>query len=294
MAPGVARVPRTSCTDRWHQRLGHPGQTILKKTAECSFGLEGIDISDLSTCETCHLSKAQRFVSREQRPIPNDPLDEVFVDTVGKVTSSINGHQYILILTDAKTRMRWALPTESKDNIASLLVQWVKDQENQYDKRVRTIFRDGRTEFFRTKTYCEQYGIRTDISAPYTPEQNGTSEAANKVILTKARSLLIDARMPACYWPWAVEHACYISNRLYCQQTKRVPIIDFLDGLKQPHVEKIDFKNLPRFGCRAYKVINPKPAKFEARADLGWFIGFQKNTSKNYLIHHPQWTSVRG
>lgn len=48
-----------------------------KKTAQCSTGLEGIDTSEPRTCETCHLNKAQRFVSREPRPTPNDALDEV-------------------------------------------------------------------------------------------------------------------------------------------------------------------------------------------------------------------------
>ncbi|KAI0994124.1 hypothetical protein K3495_g14059 [Podosphaera aphanis] len=85
VAPGVARIPRATNAQRWHQRLGHVGQEILKKTAQCSLGLEGIDLSDLSTCETCHLSKAQRFVSREPRPTPGEPLDEVFVDTVGVI-----------------------------------------------------------------------------------------------------------------------------------------------------------------------------------------------------------------
>lgn len=127
MAPGVARVPKISCTDRWQQRLRHPGQTILKE-AECLFGLEGIDVSDLTTCETCHLSKAQRFVSREQRPIPNDPLDKIYVDIVEKATSSNNSHQYTLILPGAKTRMKWSLPTESKDKIALLLVQWARSR----------------------------------------------------------------------------------------------------------------------------------------------------------------------
>ncbi|KAI1004334.1 hypothetical protein K3495_g3876 [Podosphaera aphanis] len=39
MAPGVARKPKTSSAQRWHQRLGHTGQKILKKTAQCSKGL---------------------------------------------------------------------------------------------------------------------------------------------------------------------------------------------------------------------------------------------------------------
>lgn len=83
-APGVARVPHVTNAHRWHQRLGHTGQNILKKTAQYSIGMEGIDYSDLITCETCHLSKAQRFVSREPRPTPNEPLDEVFIDKTPK------------------------------------------------------------------------------------------------------------------------------------------------------------------------------------------------------------------
>ncbi|KAI0992595.1 hypothetical protein K3495_g15590, partial [Podosphaera aphanis] len=246
------------------------------------------------TCETCHLSKAQRYVSREPRPVPLDPLDEVFVDTVGKLTTAINGHQYAVIITDAKTRMRWAITTSTKDQIAPQLVKWIENQSHQFGKKVRTIFKDGGSEFFGIRKYCDHHGIRTDISAPYTPEQNGTAESSNKVVLRKARSMLIDARMPACYWPWAVEHACFITNRLFCLRTKRVPIVDFLQGLRQPHPETVDLSNIPRFGCRAYKLINPKPGKFEPRAEIGWFIGFQKNTNKNFLIYHPHWTAAQG
>ncbi|KAI0995749.1 hypothetical protein K3495_g12430, partial [Podosphaera aphanis] len=36
------------------------------------------------------------------------------------------------------------------------------------------------------------------------------------------------------------------------------------------------------------------PGKFEARADKGWFLGFQQNTSKNFLLLHPHITPVQG
>ncbi|POS81733.1 hypothetical protein EPUL_006496, partial [Erysiphe pulchra] len=166
--------------------------------------------------------------------------------------------------------------------------------QHQYGKRIRTVFRDGGSEFSRMREYCDSHGIRTDVSAPYTPEQNGVAEASNKVILRRARSMLIDARMPPSFWPWAVEHACFITNRLYSLRTKKIPIIDFLQGLNQPHHEKIDLSFIPRFGCRAYKLIQPKPGKFEARAEKGWFVGFQKNTNKNYIIYHPHWTPSQG
>ncbi|CAJ2645140.1 unnamed protein product [Trifolium pratense] len=142
-APGVARLPTTTSAQRWHERLGHTGQTILKRTAQTSKGLEGIDLDNLTTCETCHLSKVQRFVSREPRPTPNQPLDEIHVDTVGKVAAALNSHQYIVVITDAKTRMRWCITTETKDQIAPQIIQWVKTQEHQYGKMVRVIFKDG-------------------------------------------------------------------------------------------------------------------------------------------------------
>lgn len=100
--------------------------------------------------------------------------------------------------------------------------------------------------------------------------------------------------MPTRFWPWAVQHSCFITNRLYCTRTKKIPLIDFLQSLNQPHVDKIDFSNLPRFGCRAYKLICHKPGKFEPRAVKGWFLGFQPNTNKNYTIYHPQHTPSQG
>lgn len=143
-------------------------------------------MNDLTTCETCHLSKVQRYVSRESRLMPSEPLDEIFVDTVEKVIKAMNDHQYTVMLTDVKTRMRWAITTHTKDQIAQSLVDWIKLQLNQFDKRVRIIFRDGGSEFTRTRNYCVRHGIRADTSAPDTPEQNGASEAANKVILRAA------------------------------------------------------------------------------------------------------------
>ncbi|KAI0993200.1 hypothetical protein K3495_g14984 [Podosphaera aphanis] len=126
IAPGDARIPVTTSAQRWHQRLGHLGQGILKKIAQHAKGMEGNDMSELSTCETCHLSKVQSFVSREPRPIQHSPLDEIFVDKVGKMSS--------------------------------LLIQLIEFQNPHCGKRIRAIFRDGGTEFLRMQSYCEQHG----------------------------------------------------------------------------------------------------------------------------------------
>lgn len=51
---------------------------------------------------------------------------------------------------------------------------------------------------------------------------------------------------------------------------------------------------MPLFGCRAYKLLNYKPGKFEARAAKGWLLGFQQNTSNNFIIYYPQHTYFQG
>ncbi|KAI0992740.1 hypothetical protein K3495_g15445, partial [Podosphaera aphanis] len=67
-----------------------------------------------------------------------------------------------------------------------------------------------------------------------------------------------------------------------------------MQGLNQPHTDQVDLTNIPRFGCRAYKLIHPKPDKFEPRASKGWFMGFQMNTNKNFIIYYPLWTATQG
>lgn len=71
---GVTRIMNKTSAQRCHQQLGHVGKQILKSTAQFSKGLGVLNTSDLSTCQTCHLGKTQRYVCRVPRSIPNEPL----------------------------------------------------------------------------------------------------------------------------------------------------------------------------------------------------------------------------
>jgi hypothetical protein len=43
-------------------------------------------------------------------------------------------------------------------------------------------------------------------SAPYTPENKPISERGNIKLFDAARTLLIEADLPACFWPFAIKH----------------------------------------------------------------------------------------
>lgn len=298
-APATAK-PQAD-TMKWHQRLGHVGSKILSLTKAKLSGLELIDTAELGHCEPCKLARSQRIVSRIHRQRPNHALDEVHIDLVGSITPpDLYGNQWILMITDARTRYRWAIPMKRKEDTSETLKSWLRMIHTAYKKTPVLIFTDGGKEFKNKdlEHTADAEGIRWDTSAPYTPEQNGIAESSNKVILSKARTMIIEAGFLIRLWNFAVQHSQYITNRIVNIGTKEIPLYDFKSDLGLT-TSPIDHTNTMRFGCKAYKHIDKndpksvKSAKFAPRADVYWFVGFQKNTSTNYLLWRPTWSEAR-
>jgi hypothetical protein len=63
-------------------------------------------------------------------------------------------------------------------------------------------------------------GIKAEMTAPYSPSQNGVSEHINRTIVEKTRALLIGKSIPFFLWPEAVTYAVYLRNR---SPTKHLP-----------------------------------------------------------------------
>lgn len=92
--------------------------------------------------------------------------------------------------------------------------------------------------FFRSK------GISQQLTAPYTPEQNGKSERLNQIIFQIARKILKFSGMPDRYWAEVALYAVYVKNcipdktgiSMYERWTQRMP----------------DLSHMRIFGCKAY------------------------------------------
>jgi hypothetical protein len=140
--------------------------------------------------------------------------------------------------------------------------------------------------------FCQQKGIRIEFTAPYTPEQNGASEVANRVIPSRARRMMIDGKIPTNLWPEAIRAAAYISNRVPTNalQDGRSPeqhLADHLQiqvgGWQQSAVE-----HLHVYGCRTYVRIpderRQKGAKLEERAYQGILVGYEHQNGHIYRV----------
>lgn len=114
-------------------------------------------------------------------------------------------------------------------------------------QNIRVVRTDRGTEYLN-KTfhgYCAKNGIRTEISAAYTPQQNGTSERMNWTIKEKARTLLLGLNADQCLWNEAVKTAAHLHNILSTSGKPKIPYETFTGRIP-------DVSGVRRWGCLAY------------------------------------------
>ncbi len=63
--------------------------------------------------------------------------------------------------------------------------------------------------------WCHSKGMEVQMTAPYSPSQNGVAEHMNRTLVEHARAMLTSSQLPEFLWEQAVAHAAYIRNRSY-------------------------------------------------------------------------------
>lgn len=143
--------------------------------------------------------------------------------------------------------------------------------ETRYNGKIVFFRTDGETSLGKAfDTFVSSKGITTERSAPATQAQNGAAERSGGVILMKARTMRITARLPSTLWPDVAQTAGYLLNRTPTKQL----------GWKTPY--EVATKSQPTvshlhvFGCKAYPLINniPRKKKVQPRAHIGYLLGY--------------------
>ena len=112
---------------------------------------------------------------------------------------------------------------------------------NKFAKRAQNLFgnpfvkiqSDNGMEFKNSyiDDYCDDHGIKHELSSTYTPEQNGVVERKNKTLITLSRSMLDEYETSERFWVEAINTACYASNRPYLHAcSRRPPMSYWLEG----------------------------------------------------------------
>jgi transposase InsO family protein len=129
---------------------------------------------------------------------------------------SINGHQYYLLFVDDATRYTTVNFLKRKDEASSRVKEYLTYLKTQ-GKSPCAIRTDRGTEFVNDplKAWCREQGYDVQLTAPYSPSQNGIAERMNRTLAELAHAMLNGQHLPEFLWEHAVEHAAYVRNRAY-------------------------------------------------------------------------------
>ncbi|GJY79920.1 zinc finger, CCHC-type containing protein [Tanacetum coccineum] len=270
----------------WHARLGHLNFDDINKMTRKNL-VEGIPRINHAgqICDACLLGKHSRT------PFPNqakfrskNPLDLVYGDLCGPISPATHsGKKLIFLLVDDCTRFMWAYFLTSKDQAFSTFKEFRQQIEMEMRVKLRMLRTDRGGEFTSNEftKYCKENGIARQLTAPYSPQQNGVVERRNRTVLSTTRSMMKAMKLPLTFWAEAVRHAIYILNRVPTRALEDKTPYEALYNRK-PNLE-----NLRIFGCTAYaKITTPHLKKLDDRSIPLVYLGVEEG-SKACRLYDP-------
>ena len=109
-------------------------------------------------------------------------LELLHMNLVGPTTyKSLGGNLYCLVIVDDYSRYTWVFFLHDKSEVASCFKKFAKRAQNEFEVKLKKIRSDNGKEFDNTniEAYCDEVGIKHEVSATYTPQQNGVVERKN-------------------------------------------------------------------------------------------------------------------
>ncbi|WVZ83459.1 hypothetical protein U9M48_030605 [Paspalum notatum var. saurae] len=273
-------------TWRWHERYGHLGFDGLKKLTRGAMvrGLPQLDHPD-QLCEVCLAGKQRRGAfPKEAKYRAKERLDLVHGDLCGPVSPATHGgRRYFLLLVDDVSRYMWLVLLTRKDEAADTIKKFQAGVEVETGRKLRALRTDRGGEFTAVTfgEYCTEKGVHRQLTAPYSPQQNGVVERRNQTVMAMARCLLKARKVPGTFWGEAASTAVFLLNRSPTKSvTGKTPYEAW-------HGEKPAVQFLRTFGCIAHvKVTRPHGGKLDDRSIKMVFVGYEPG-SKAYRVYDP-------
>ena len=87
--------------------------------------------------------------------------------------------------------------------------------ETEKGVKVKTLRSDRGGEFTSEEfsKHCLEYGIKRQLTTPYSPQQNGVVERKNRTVMSMVRAMLKANDSPRELWGEAISTAIYILNQ---------------------------------------------------------------------------------
>lgn len=282
----TAHQHKEGCIHFWHRMFGHRDPVAIRKMCSSNLvdGMKIVECGMQTQCETCLEAKSTRLPFPKHSLSTSDKvLDLIHSDVCGPMqTESIGKKRYFLSLIDDYSKYTVIYFLRNKSEVEVKIKEYIAMVENEFGKKPKVIRSDRGGEYIGIgiKSYLSENGIKTQFTAPYSPQQNGVAERKNRTLVEMARCLLTDAELPKYLWAEAVNTANYIQNRTITKGADSIPCE--LWNNKKPNANHFEI-----FGTKCY-VHTPteKRRKLDNTATQMCFIGYE-DCSKAYRLYDP-------
>ncbi|KAK8935961.1 hypothetical protein KSP39_PZI012924 [Platanthera zijinensis] len=270
----------------WHNRLGHTNLTTIHQMYHQQLveGLPKLTKTQVK-CDSCARSKTHRlpFPKTAQRRA-TQPLELLHIDLWGPSrVPTLGGKRYYLLIVDDFSRFMWLKHLEEKSESFQHFISFQKQIEKQLERQIKALRSDRGGEFLSNEfnNYCLANGIRRELTAPASPQQNGTVERRNRTIIEMARAMMIHKSLPKCFWGEAATTAVYVLNRASTRALQNSTPYEALYG------HKPTIAHLKVFGCIAYAhKTTGRHDKLDETSYKCIFLGYSDQT-KGYRLLEP-------
>ena len=275
-----------------HRRYAHCGKPKLKES-HSNTNLTNMDFH----CDACNMSKAKRIVSHAPRVRSRKVGNLFYADVQSVKPTSIEGYNYFLVIVDDKSRQTFTIHLMTKGQASDALIHFCKEYKLKSPLHIYPVKwkLDGGKEFKRFRKWAIKKGMEMEINPPRTPEMNGVPERIGGYLTQTARTMIIDSRLPPKLWPYAVETAAYIINRLPNTTIGDKPLVIWRRELLINQDVSLDHVRI--WGSKAYVHI-PKKDRVQAekmapRAFLGHLVGYEGDHGHVYKVWIPSTNQVK-
>ena len=276
----IANVAQTLTYSEAHQKLGHPGEEATRATAAKLGWKLTIKTEE---CEACPIGKARQKNLNKIAGRTAEKFGQVMASDISSIaTEALGGRKYWLLVVDQYTSMKWSFFLKTKDEQPQVLLNFVKEI-SQYTK-IENWKCDNAGENNATKELFEEngLGIKFELTARETPQQNGMVERAFATLYGRMRAMFTNAGLEKVkretLWAECAATVTKLDNILVKAGNKKSPYEKFYG---KPNKFEEHLKIFGEIGIMTKSNMTKIRSKISDQGTPCIFLGYAKDHAPN-------------